>query len=257
MTKDYYHKEWYLWRDEVLRCVRFTPDHTAIAGELYAHYEDHVRDLERIGYDEDLARQRALAAMGDATEVGQGLDRAHQPWLGWLLKATEWVIVALMLMLIGSFVFTDGAAVRMVRKINGQAAWEAPPAYADRVETKFGTLYMAAGETGQEENGLSYADLIFWMDYNTPMTDGPQGVKWMMDIVTDCGTVVPRQQNADGTYPEDNYFQITGPTEAFISDSFTRYRWPVRLYMTQLPRWAEVRPWYDEWTMEGKWEVAK
>lgn len=252
MTKDYYHKEWYLWRDEVLRQVRFTPDHTAIAKELYAHYEDHVRDLERIGYDEELARSRALAAMGDAAEVGQGLDRAHKPWLGWLLKATEWTAFAIAFMLVITLV-TGSRISGLIERINGQFAWEDPPAYADSVETAFGTLYMAAGDTWQDESGLYCAELLFWMDYDTPMTDGPQGIKWMMDMVTDRGTVVPRQRSADGTYPEDNYFEITGPTETFITDSFTRYRWPVRLYMSELPKHAEIRPWYNDWTLEAEW----
>ena len=35
MRKEFYHKEWYAWRDEVLRQVRFTPDHGEIAKELY------------------------------------------------------------------------------------------------------------------------------------------------------------------------------------------------------------------------------
>ncbi|MDD5932413.1 MAG: hypothetical protein PUC45_08205 [Oscillospiraceae bacterium] len=98
MTKDFYHKEWYQWRDEALRQVRFTPDHDAIAKELYAHYEDHVRDLERIGYERKLAEERALLAMGDAEEVGRGLDRAHSPALGWLWQASR-VLMVLMIVL--------------------------------------------------------------------------------------------------------------------------------------------------------------
>lgn len=252
MTKDYYHKEWYLWRDEVLRQVRFTPDHTAIAKELYAHYEDHVRDLERFGYDEELARSRALAAMGDAEEVGRGLDAAHKPWLGWLLKATEWTAAAIALMLVITLV-TGERVSGLIERINGQCAWEDPPAYADSVETEFGTLYMAAGETAQDENGLYCADLIFWMDYNTPMTDGPWTNRWMMEFTTDRGAVVPRQRDGEGNFPEDMYFQLVGSEEVFISDSFTRYRWPVRLSMKEKPTWVEVRLPYDDWTLEAEW----
>lgn len=60
------------WRAEVLSHVRFFPDHGAIIKELSAHYEDSVKDFLRIGYAQDLAYQRALAAMGDAEEVGRG-----------------------------------------------------------------------------------------------------------------------------------------------------------------------------------------
>ena len=70
------------WKKEVLRHVRFFFDHEAIEKELAAHYEDSVADFLRIGYDRDLAESRALTAMGDAEEVGRGLDRAHSTFLG-------------------------------------------------------------------------------------------------------------------------------------------------------------------------------
>lgn len=47
------------WCDTVTRQVRFRPDRGAIQRELTAHYQDHVRDLERVGYDWKLAEQRA------------------------------------------------------------------------------------------------------------------------------------------------------------------------------------------------------
>ena len=77
-------REFYQWRDSVVKQVRFRPDRTAVAEELTAHYEDHVKDLERLGYDRSLAESRALDAMGDAEEIGRALDKAHKPWLGWL-----------------------------------------------------------------------------------------------------------------------------------------------------------------------------
>ena len=83
------------WCGVVLRCVRFKPDREKIASELAAHYEDHVKDLRRIGYDEDLAQNRALAAMGDAEEVGRSLDLAHTPWLGWLWLTSRALVLVL------------------------------------------------------------------------------------------------------------------------------------------------------------------
>lgn len=78
------------WCEIVTRQVRFWPDHAEIARELGDHYEDHVRDLERIGYAPQLARQRALEAMGDPEEVGRGMDAVHQPLLGWLWMVSRW-----------------------------------------------------------------------------------------------------------------------------------------------------------------------
>ena len=89
------------WRATVLEQVRFKPDRAAIAAELSAHYEDHVRDLERLDYPLKLAKQRALLAMGDPEKVGLELDRVHKPWLGWLWKVSRWLLAAACLLLVG------------------------------------------------------------------------------------------------------------------------------------------------------------
>jgi hypothetical protein len=77
------------WQATALAQVRFKPDRESIAQELTAHYEDHVQDLERLEYPTELARQRALDAMGDPEIVGKALDRVHQPWLGWLWMVSQ------------------------------------------------------------------------------------------------------------------------------------------------------------------------
>ena len=89
-----------IWCERVTNYVRFKPDRYVIAEELKAHYEDHVRDLERIGYEEGLAEERALAAMGDPEEIGRAMDRAHKPWLGWLWIISRWLILMLSLLLL-------------------------------------------------------------------------------------------------------------------------------------------------------------
>lgn len=81
------------WRATVLAQVRFWPDRKDIEKELTAHYEDHVRDLERLDYPWKLAEQRALDAMGDPEEIGKALDRVHKPWLGWLWVASRAVLI--------------------------------------------------------------------------------------------------------------------------------------------------------------------
>ena len=95
-------KDFYDWKKEVLRHVRFFFDHGAIEKELTAHYEDSVADFIRIGYDRALAESRALDAMGDAEEVGKGLDRAHSPMLGWLWQISRVAAAALVLLALWS-----------------------------------------------------------------------------------------------------------------------------------------------------------
>lgn len=83
------------WCRQVTDQVRFKPDRAAIEQELTAHYEDHVRDLVRLDYTPELARQRALAAMGDPKTIGKALDRVHKPWLGWLWRLSRWLMAVL------------------------------------------------------------------------------------------------------------------------------------------------------------------
>ena len=65
------------------------------SNELRVHYDDHVKDLLRLGRDPALAEERALEAMGDAQEVGRALDKVHKPWLGWLWEASRTLALAL------------------------------------------------------------------------------------------------------------------------------------------------------------------
>lgn len=87
------------WRERVVEQVRFKPDRKDIAAELTAHYEDHVRDLERLDYPWQLAGERALAAMGDPEQIGKALDQVHKPWLGWLWKASRALLTMACLLL--------------------------------------------------------------------------------------------------------------------------------------------------------------
>ena len=77
-----------MWQfcDHVCQYVRFQPDHAAIRGELTSHMEDHKDALLEAHPDMTLteAESRAVAAMGDAEELGRWLDSIHNPLLGWL-----------------------------------------------------------------------------------------------------------------------------------------------------------------------------
>lgn len=89
------------WCDEVVKEVRFHPDHKAIRKELTDHYEDRSAGLRQAGYSWDEARERTLAAMGDPAEVGRLLNRVHKPWLGWLWLASRVLLVLFALLALG------------------------------------------------------------------------------------------------------------------------------------------------------------
>ena len=95
------------WCGRVERQVRVFPDRKAIRRELTDHYWDHVTDLRRIGYEDELARQRALRAMGDPEEVGKALNAVHRPLLGWLWMASRVLAVLLLVLTLWNGWFGD------------------------------------------------------------------------------------------------------------------------------------------------------
>ena len=75
---------------------RVTPDErAAIRDEIDGHIEDHICDLIELGYDEKLAEERAMAAMGDPEEVGRELDKQYP--LGWLVLGRVAVVLTVVL----------------------------------------------------------------------------------------------------------------------------------------------------------------
>ncbi|HJB32496.1 MAG TPA: hypothetical protein H9781_10715 [Candidatus Oscillibacter excrementavium] len=76
----------------------------AIRQELDGHMEDHMESLRELGYDEQLAEERILAAMGDPAEVGRELNRQYPfRWLvvRWLAKILVfWVLLVLLALLL-------------------------------------------------------------------------------------------------------------------------------------------------------------
>ena len=63
----------------VCKCVNYATgrEKKSIQAELAAHMEDHAQALMDAGYEEDHARNAALTAMGDPSEVGKALNREY------------------------------------------------------------------------------------------------------------------------------------------------------------------------------------
>lgn len=85
------------WCREAIEQVRFKPDRDKIWDELIAHIVDHVDDLVDSGLTEAEAEAQAVEAMGDPVTIGKQLDAIHKPWLGWLWKASRWLVLLLAL----------------------------------------------------------------------------------------------------------------------------------------------------------------
>ena len=105
----------------VCACLRHaTPkEKQAVAQELQDHLADHADALAEAGWDPEEAQAHALAAMGEAKEVGQALNRAFP--LRWLILSRVLLVLAVL------------AAIVLLLPIPGRlvSAWNSLAARAD------------------------------------------------------------------------------------------------------------------------------
>ena len=95
------------YTDRVLTSLRrvTAKEREAIRRELDGHMEDHMEALRALGYDEALAEERTIAAMGDPEEVGRELNRQYP--FRWLVAG--WIAKALIILMIFSTVIGENA----------------------------------------------------------------------------------------------------------------------------------------------------
>ena len=86
------------YTEQVLSSLRRVThdEREAIRQELDGHMEDHMEALRELGFDEQLAEERTLAAMGDPAEVGRELNRQYTGW-GWVISGRIAKLVAVLL----------------------------------------------------------------------------------------------------------------------------------------------------------------
>lgn len=243
-------REWQFWLNNVLEQVRFWPDHRAIQKELDAHYEDHKKDLERLGYEPSLAAERTLKAMGDPREVGRALDKAHKSWLGWLWQFTRGLLVVLLVTAAVVFFNGDGLVSGVVSRTRQQLAWTEPAAEADRVETEHGTLWLAPGEI-TEADGHILAEFHLWIELRDPFGYSPGDAVGYFVFFGDQGPIPKRDRQEDGSWPEAGYWEGVQSSDI----SWTRYQWTLRLVLDHRPQWMEVSYPYggNDWTLRAEW----
>ena len=97
------------WLDTAVGGIRFGPDRKAVREELAAHLEDKTADFQRIFPDiaPEEAETRAVEEMGDAAEIGKKLARLHKPWLGYLWRASKWVAILSVVLLMATNILNN------------------------------------------------------------------------------------------------------------------------------------------------------
>ena len=250
LLHDAMEKRFESWCWKVTDQVRFWPDRTEIAKELTAHYEDHVKDLERLGYERELAEQRALGAMGDPVEIGRALDKAHKPWLGWLWQFTRGLILVLLAACLVVYLQADGRVNDAGYRIQNQLVWRTPAQGADRVETEHATLWLSPGEI-TEEDGHIHAAFQLSVKMKDPFGYSPNYAIGYLEITDDRGAVSRWDQQADDTWAEVGYWRGIQSTDI----SWTRYQWTLELVLDYAPEWVEIRYPYggNDWTLRAEW----
>ncbi len=86
----------------------------SIQAELTAHMEDHAQALMDAGYNEDHARNAALTAMGDPTEVGRALNKEYP--LRWLILSRLFLTLAVCTGLLLLLAFPGGVYASLVAR---------------------------------------------------------------------------------------------------------------------------------------------
>lgn len=249
---DPYSATWRDWCEAVLSQVRFRPDHPAIWRELMEHLEDSRADLERLGYEKELAYQRALDAMGSAFLVGSAMDQAHHPFWGWLWQATRALLLALAITAAVTLCFADGFS-DVVRMTRNELRWEEPPALAEKVELKHATLYAAPGET-REEDGQVKAEIGMWAVMRDPLTAGREPPSWYFTYRDSGGELVPYQlQDEDASWPESRYWRYSNREESYVT-GWVRHQWTLEVTLDEHPEWVEISyPAGGDWTLRVDW----
>ena len=235
------------WRATVVAQVRFWPDRAAIEKELTDHYEDHVRDLERVGYDRKLAEQRALAARGDAEAIGKALDRVHKPWLGWLWKLSQGVLVLLVLTAVCAAWFLDGA-VTVYEYLRAESGWEDPPELAASAALNHGTIWAAPGEVTILD-GQYQAEVELWLEMDSPAVL-PDRFFGSLEILENGETL----SQWSSAMPEKNGWRYNWEQGRDFY-GWTRHHSTVKLLLDHPPGQAEITyPYGDnDWTLRMEW----
>lgn len=236
------------WRAAVLAQVRFRPDRAAIEAELTAHYEDHVQDLERVGYDRQLAEQRALAAMGDPEEIGRALDKVHKPCLGWIWRLSRWLMVVLAITAVCAAWFLDGA-VTVYERIVAQSGWEDPPLLSSHVELIHGDLWAAPGEVLVLDDGQYQAELELWLEMDSPAVLPDQFFSCLEmtvggETLSQWSSAMPEKDGWRYNWEEGRDFY-----------GWTRHHSTLKLLLDHPPEQAEITyPYGDnDWALRVEW----
>lgn len=81
------------WCDTAVSYIRFPPDRPAVRQELLEHMQDKYDGYMGQGMLPADAERRVIREMGSDRETGLLLRQIHKPYLGWVWRATQGLLV--------------------------------------------------------------------------------------------------------------------------------------------------------------------
>ena len=97
---EYFHH----WCSQATKKILYRPDREAVYMELYGHLEDRFEAYISEGFSTKVAMEKALASMGEPEPVAVQLGSIHRPWLGYLLRLTNIVLIPLLCLTVLRFI---------------------------------------------------------------------------------------------------------------------------------------------------------
>lgn len=86
------------WCHNAVSGIGFPPDRDKVYRELYDHMEDHYDALRAGGVEPSDAEKQVFDSMGDAFAIGKQLAEIHQPFWGYFLRATRWILAIVLVL---------------------------------------------------------------------------------------------------------------------------------------------------------------
>lgn len=104
----YQSKAFWVWCNNAVSGIIFTPDRERVFQELFNHMQDHYDILVESGMEPKEAEKQTVSAMGDAREIAPLLAAIHRPFWGRFLRITRLVLLAALVLAlspVGKFIW--------------------------------------------------------------------------------------------------------------------------------------------------------
>lgn len=201
------------WLDTATKEIRFGPDRRRVRQELEDHILDRMEAAEAKGLSGYEAEKAAVEAMGDPEPVARELGRLHRPWLGYLWRLSQVLLVVLTLCIAANFKdFQDS-------RIGPDWAPPEPPQ-----DSPYVWHNLSLGEAG----GYHFTvPLLFWEQWDDGTWAGTvilQGSSWRFWERWDAGSILAARDDRGIAYTCRNYsWEATGETPRFYYNNAVQF----------------------------------